>query len=130
MSGNFIVDEPIKVNGVSSNLTVSSTTKHSLSDIKSIFQSHNNQKFNADTVLDRKLRIAEQGTEFKIAVSGSNATVTTGGNVFKRVKVDDIISYQVTGLTDPTFNRVTAVDPAGANITMIATSIDLSLIHI
>ena len=114
------------MNGVSSNLTVTSTTKHSLSDIKSIFQNHNNQKFNADTVLDRKLRIAEQGTEFKIAVSGSNATVTTGGNVFKRVKVDDIISYQVTNLTDPTFNRVTAVDPAGANITMVATAVDLA----
>ena len=55
------------------------------------------------------------------------ATVTTGGNVFKNnVKVGDIIRYQVSGDTDLTFNRVTAVDPAGANITMQATAVDLS----
>ena len=127
VSGKFVVDEPIKVNGVPNNLTITSIVKHALRDIKSIFQNHNNQKFNADVVLSQAIKIAESGTEFKIAVSGSNATVTTGGNVFKNnVKVGDIIRYQVSGDTDLTFNRVTAVDPAGANITMEATAVDLS----
>ena len=127
VSGKFVVDEPIQVNGVPNNLTITSIVKHALRDIKSIFQDHDSQKFNADVVLSQALRIAESGTEFKITVSGSNATVTTGGNVFKNnVKVGDIIRYQVSGDTDLTFNRVTAVDPAGANITMVATAVDLS----
>ena len=123
VAGKFIVDEPIKVNGVSSNLTITSNTKHSLNDIRSIFQNHNNQKFNADTVLSKIITLSESGTEFKIA---SNGVVTTGGNVFKNVKVDDIVSYQAPDDTDPTFNRVSAVDAAGANITLVATAIDLS----
>ena len=126
VSGTFVIDEPIKVNSVSSNLTISSVEKHTLNDIKSIFQNHNNQKFNADTVLSKKVQLGDAGTEFKIDDSGSNATITTGGTVFKNVKVNDIVSYQVTGNTDPTFNRVTAVDPAGANITVTETAVDLS----
>ena len=124
VSGKFLVDEPIKVNGVVSNLTISSVVTHGLRDIKSIFQNHNNQKFNADAVLSVKGRLAEPGTEFKIA---SNGVVTTGGTVFKNnVKVGDIISYQVSGDTDPTFNRVNAVANDGSSITLEATSTDLT----
>ena len=69
VSGKFVVDEPIKVNGVPNNLTITSITTNALRDIKSIFQNHNSQKFNADVVLSQAIKIAESDSAFGVEAS-------------------------------------------------------------
>jgi len=123
-SGTFIVDEPIKVNGVVDSKTITAVTEHSMDDVKSIFQDVGDNEFNADTVLSREGSPAPAGTEYSITTGG---TVSVGGNRFKSgVKIDDIVKYQKAGESDPTYNRVTAVAPSGATITIAALAVDVS----
>ncbi|BCV07911.1 MAG: hypothetical protein CM15mL3_1320 [Kanaloavirus sp.] len=111
-SGTFIVDEPIKVNGVNDTKTITAVTEFSIDDVKSIFQDVGDNEFNADTVLSREGSPAPAGTEYTITTGG---TCTVAGSRFSRgIKVNDIVKYQKSGETDPTFNRVSAVN---ANIT-------------
>ena len=120
-SGTFIVDEPIKVNGVNDTKTITAVTENSIDDVKSIFQDVGDNEFNADTVLSREGSPAPAGTEFSITTGG---TCTVAGNRFTRgIKLQDIVKYQKSGETDPTFNRVSAISANGSQIT-------LSLIHI
>ena len=123
-SGTFIVDEPIKVNGISDNRTITAVTEFSIDDVKSIFQDVGDNEFNADTVLSREGSPAPAGTEFTITSGG---TVTVGGSRFTRgIKVNDIVKYQKSGETDPTFNRVSAVNANGSQITVVALGTDVT----
>ena len=123
-SGTFIVDEPIKVNGVVDSKTITAITEFSMDDVKSIFQDVGDNEFNADTVLSREGSPAPAGTEYSITTGG---TVSVGGNRFKSgVKIDDIVKYQKAGESDPTYNRVTTVAPSGATITIAALAVDVT----
>ena len=123
-SGTFIVDEPIKVNGVVNSLTVTELTEFSIDDVKSIFQDVGDNEFNADTILSREASPAPAGTEYSITTGG---TVSVGGSRFKSgVKVGDVVKYQKAGESDPTYNRVSAVAPTGATITIVASAVDVT----
>jgi len=123
-SGTFIVDEPIKVNGVNDTKTITAVTEFSIDDVKSIFQDVGDNEFNADTVLSREGSPAPAGTEYSITTGG---TVTVAGSRFSRgIKVNDIVKYQKSGETDPTFNRVTAVNANGSQITVVASAVDVT----
>ncbi len=123
-SGTFIVDEPIKVNGVADTKTITAVTEHSIDDVKSIFQDVGDNEFNADTLLSREASPAPAGTEYSITTGG---TVSVGGNRFKSgVKIGDIVKYQKAGESDPTYNRVTAIASSGATITIAALAADVS----
>ena len=122
-SGTFIVDEPIKVNGVADSKTITAVTEHSMDDVKSIWQDSGDNEFNADTVLSREGSPAPAGTEYSITTGG---TVSVGGNRFKSgIKIGDIVKYQKAGESDPTYNRVTAVAASGATITVAAMAVDV-----
>ena len=122
--GNFIVDEPIRVNGVDDSKTITAVTEFSIDDVKSIYQQVSGSTFNADTVLSREGSPAPAGTEYTITTGG---TCTVAGNRFTRgIKVGDIVKYQKSGETDPTFNRVSAVNPNGAQITLVALGADVA----
>ena len=123
-SGTFIVDEPIKVNGVVDSKTITAVTEHSIDDVKSLFQDVGDNEFNADTVLSREGSPAPAGTEYSITTGG---TVSVGGNRFKSgVKIGDIVKYQKAGESDPTYNRVTEVAASGATITVAALAVDVT----
>ena len=65
-----------------------------------------------------------QATEYTITTGG---TCTVAGNRFTRgIKVGDIVKYQKSGETDPTFNRVSAVNPNGAQITLAPLGADVA----
>ena len=68
-SGTFIVDEPIKVNGVNDTKTITTVTEFSIDDVKSIFQDVGDNEFNADTVLSREGSPAPAGTEYSITTT-------------------------------------------------------------
>jgi hypothetical protein len=123
-SGNFIVDEPIKVNGVNDTKTVLTVTEFSIDDVKSIYQQVSGSTFNADTVLSREGSPAPAGTEYSITTGG---TCTVAGNRFSRgIKINDIVKYQKSGETDPTFNRVSAINVNGSQITLVALGTDVA----
>ena len=81
-SGNFIVDEPIKVNGVNDTKTIVTVTESSLDDIKSIYQQVSGSTFNADAVLSREGSPAPAGTEYTNTTGG---TCTVAGNRFTSI---------------------------------------------
>ena len=123
-SGNFIVDEPIRVNGVDDSKTITTVTEFSIDDVKSIYQQVSGFTFNADTVLSREGSPAPAGTEFSITTGG---TCTVAGNRFTRgIKLQDIVKYQKSGETDPTFNRVSAINANGSQITLVALGVDIA----
>ena len=128
-NGTFITNEAIIVNGVKSNQTIATVTEYSFDDVKSVYQSYTldstTYKFNADTDLSRFLFPAPRGTEFTI--NHTNGVVSVGGQRFSSgVKIGDIVRYQKTGESDPTYNRVTAVASTGATITIAALAADVT----
>ena len=121
-SGTFIDGEQLRINGTTEvSRSVQSTIVYGVEDIKSVYQdtsafSGYNADFAADTVLQRS---AVKG--FGVA---DTVTVTTGGNVtspgktFTGVKIGSILRYQIPGVSDETFNRVTAVASDGTSMTV------------
>ena len=109
-SGTFITDEPIRVNGIDDTKTVVTVTEFSIDDVKSIRQQVGSSIFNADTVLSREGSPAPAGTEYTVTTGGK--VIVAGAKFSRGIKVNDIIKYQKSGETDPTFNRVTNLDSA------------------
>ena len=117
-NGRFIVDEPIKINGIDDSRVVTSVREYSFDDVKSIHQSVGINTFNADTVLSNRFSIAPAGTNFTVATSG---VVNVPGNRFSvGIKTGDIVSYNITGFSTATFNRVSALSSDGSTITLAA----------
>ena len=128
-NGTFLKSESIKVNGVKSNQTIITTTEYSFDDVKSIYQAYTldstNYRFNADTDLSRFVYPAPKGTDYTI--NHTNGVVSVGGQRFSTgVKVGDIVRYQKSGESDPTYNRVTAVASTGDTITIAALAADVA----
>lgn len=114
VSGRFLENEPITINGVDDGRLINSVTDYSINDVKSIYSS---QGFNADLVLDKRSYIAKPGTTFKI----QNGVVSAGiENTFLNiVNVGDIVSYASTNFTgDTIYNRVTSIGAAGTSFTI------------
>ena len=123
-SGRFILDEPIIVNGVNDTKTITLITEYSIDDVKSIYQAAiGGFTFNADTLLSKEGSPAPAGTEYTITTGGK---VIVAGNKFASgVRKNDIIKYQKTGETDPTFNRVTDID-SSSQLSIAALGTDVS----
>jgi hypothetical protein len=125
VSGRFIENEPIRVNGIDDSRIINSVTDYSIGDIKSIYSQTGISTFNADLVLSRRSYISSPGTTFNItASSGGISTVSAGldKNFINLIKDGDIISYSSVG-SDPVFNEVTAVSAGGTffNIKAVTT---------
>ena len=117
-NGQFIVDEPIIINGIEDTRVVTSVREYSFDDIKSIHQTVGINTFNADLVLSNRFSLAPAGTNFTIGVAG---IVTAPGNRFSvGIKTGDIVTYNRSGLSDPTFNRVGALSADGSTITLVS----------
>ena len=115
VSGKFIVDEAIIINGVQDGRIISAVTDFDVSDVKSVRSTAGSRTFAADVVLETKKNFA--GRSFTITNGGAVTSGTTGW--VKNFKVGDVISYKG-GNTDPQFNVVSAVSPTGNNITVVA----------
>jgi len=117
-SGQFLKDEPIIINGIEDSRVVTSVREYSFDDIKSVHQSVGINTFNADFTLSNRYSLAPSGTNFTISGAG---VVTVPGNRFATgIKTGDIVTYNRTGLSDPTFNRVSALSSDGSTITLAA----------
>ena len=120
VSGSFIENEQIKINGLDVSRTITSVKDYSLSDIHQIQA----PGFTADPILSRSLFVAEPGTQFTITSGGSGiSTVTTSNqNFYVGIKVGDIVSYTKQGESVPTYNKVSVVSGSSKSLTIVETT--------
>jgi hypothetical protein len=114
VSGSFLENEQIIVNGIDNSRLINFVKDYTVSDIKSIYSSLG---FNADVVLNRRSYIAKPGTLFNI----TDGVVSAGlENTFLNIiKPGDIVSYASTTFTgDPIYNKVISVGSGGTNFTI------------
>ena len=118
VSGTFIPNEQIKINGEDDSRTIQDVRDYSMNDVKQLYSS--SASFTADVVLNRGISIAPQGDEFSITSGGviksPNQTFNVG------IKTGDILAYAQEGDTVPTFNKVTAVSASAKTVTVSATT--------
>ncbi len=120
-SGTFSEGEIILINGLEVNpRTIRSIQTYSTEDIRSIYQSTSTsgytRAFLADTILDK---VTAKGFSVGDNITiESTGTVTGSGKVFSGIKTDSIIRYQIPGLNDETYNRVSSISPDGLTMTL------------
>jgi hypothetical protein len=122
VSGAFIENEQIEIDGIDDGRLISTITNYEIEDVKSVYSKIGISTFNADIDLSNRISIAPLGTQFRISgLSGGISTVTTGTlNTFVNVlKSGDIITYANPNLTgDPIYNKVVSVSAAGTSFTI------------
>ena len=117
-SGTFIVDEPLLLNGIQENVTVTSVREYGLGDIKSIHQNVGVNTFTADLELTSRFNLAPSGTNFTVGTAG---IVTAPGTRFAvGINTGDIVTYNISGFSTATFNRVSSVSADGSTLTLAA----------
>jgi hypothetical protein len=117
VSGKFLENEPITINGIDNSRLINYVKDYSLSDIKSIYSSIGISTFNADVILSSKSYLSKPGTTFKI----QNGVVSVGNETtfLNIIKPGDIISYASTSFSgDPIYNRVVSVNNDGLTFTV------------
>ena len=124
-SGTFIVGEQLLINESKEiSRSITSLTTHTIEDVKSIYQdstalnSELKRDFIADTILERKLPTGF-GIADTVQISTAGA-MTCPGKFFNNIKVGDIVRYQIAGTSDETFNRVSAINSAKTQVTLVA----------
>ena len=116
VSGKFLQDEQIIINGELNGRVISSISDFDLSDVKSVRSDAAGRTFAADVVLETKKDLT--GRSFSIT-SGGVVTSGTPGWV-SNFKIGDVIAYKRGGQTDVTFNVVSAVSAVNNNVTVVA----------
>lgn len=122
VSGQFLENERIVINGIENNRLINSVTDYSLADVKSVYSKIGISTFNADTCLTNKISILSPGTTFNISTSvGGISTVSAGlnFNFINKIKAGDIISYQNSNTNlEPIYNVVNSVSSNGSSFTI------------
>lgn len=124
VSGTFLNNEQIIINGIDDGRLINSVRDYSVSDINSIYSQIGISTFNADLVLNKKSYISTPGTQFNItAASGGISTVSSGlgTNFVNKIVSGDIISYSNPSLGgNIVYNKVETVSAGGTNFTISA----------
>ena len=126
VTGQFQLNEPLIINGITEGNSVVEIRDFNFEDIKSV---HNDggvtgsgtTQFTANTVLNRTKKIAKEGSEFEITIGvGDTSRIRTPSIVDFRpiIKVGDIVSYGILGKDAPTFNQVTDIGAGGTSFTV------------
>ena len=116
VSGQFIRDEQIIINGQTNGRTLTNVVEYDLSNVKSVRSTAAGRTFAADVVLDVKRNFA--GKSFSITSGGAVTSATSGW--VKHFQVGDIIQYKRSGISDVTYNQVSAISETNSTITVVA----------
>ena len=105
VTGLFQINEPLIINGVDSGNNILTTVDNSFEDVKSVSHSSG---FTANTVLDRKKKVFNEGVQFGIT-GGDTLASASIADFRSQLKIGDVVSYGSTSSGDPNFNTVTDV---------------------
>ena len=126
VSGKFVKNESILINGISNGRTITKVDTFGFDDVASIESAVGVSTFSADVVLDKgeKLTNIVSGN-FQLNYVSGNATSTTGTitaagkNFAGIITTNNIVSYTIPGETVPRFNRITGVNVEGSEINIV-----------
>ena len=126
VNGTFQINEPLIINGIDSGNNVTDIVDNDIESIKAVHSTtgkiggvgSGNTTFAANTVLDRKKQVFNDGTEIRI--NGSTLDSPQIADFRSQLKVGNIITYGKDGDDIPTFNRVTAVTQNNATLATVA----------
>ena len=124
VSGTFLTNEPITINGIDNGRLINSIVDYSIGDVKSVYSKIGVSTFNADLILDNAFYIAPTGTQFNITgSSGGISTVSSGlgTNFVNKISSGDLITYSNPTLGgNVVYNKVETVSAGGTNFTISA----------
>ena len=119
VSGKFIKDESIIVNGVQNGRVIIKVDNFGFNDVKSLKSAVGVSTFEADVVLDDAIKLTNIiSGNFRLSnTSGNTGIITASGKNFAGIITsNNIVSYTVPGETLPRFNRITGVSTDGDEI--------------
>lgn len=113
VTGNFIKNDTLIVNGVTSSVSVGTFTNYSIEDVKSV----SDGTFRADTVLSKETVLTGP---FTLSVSNGIGTITAnnGASFASNIKTSDIITYSQIGFTSAIYARVTGINTTKSSVTL------------
>ena len=119
VTGSFIKNEEISVNGIPSGIMVEDVHSYNIRDVLSVWQNSSSSEF-PGFIQDFSANIALNEFPFpnginQVRIDGT--TLTAGSNIITGIQTGNIIKYQ-TDANVPNYNRVTAVSAAGTSITV------------
>jgi hypothetical protein len=123
VTGVFVKDEPISINGEEITRTVQEFRDYSLDDVCQI-TSLNGTSFTADTVLSPSFQLSPTGSTYTISANnGGFSDITNASSTFGvGIKTGDIVAYVKPGETLPTYNRVSSINQTGKTVTVQSTT--------
>ena len=125
-SGTFIQGEQILINeSLEVSRSIQTVTVYGIEDVKSVYQNSDGGSlgldvdFIGDTVLQKKTP-KNFGVSDTVQIT-TGGVVTCPGKEFSSIKVGSIIRYQIPGVSDETFNRVTAIGTNDMTVVAVET---------
>ena len=121
VSGTFVVNESLVINGISStSSTIGTITDYTINDVKAI---SDQDAFTADTLLDNVTTLTgpfNVETYHADPAVGGIATVSrvNGSGFGSKLKLDDVVSYQPVGFTSAVYARVIDFNSTRSNFTI------------
>jgi len=119
VSGKFIKDESILINGVQNGRVITKVDNFGFNDVKSVKSAVGVSTFEADIVLDDGTKLTNLiSGNFRLSNTAGNTGIITssGSNFAGIITSNNIVSYSVPGETIPRFNRITGVSTNGTEI--------------
>ena len=131
VSGKFIKDESILINGVQNGRVITKVDSFGFNDVKSVKSAVGVSTFEADVVLDDATKLTNLiSGNLRLTNTGGNSGIITasGKNFVGLITANNIVSYSIPGNKFPQFNRVTGVSTDGTsiNVTGIGTVSDIA----
>ena len=121
VSGTFVVNETLSINGISSaSASIGTIRDYTINDVKAI---SDQDAFSADTLLDNVSTLEgpfNVETYHADPAVGGIATVSrvNGAGFGNGVKIDDVVSYQPVGFTSAVFARIIEFNSTRSNFTV------------
>lgn len=125
VSGNFIKNESLIINGIENNRIIKSIIDYGINDVYQI-TSYDiaPATFTADLVLARKINLSNNQSPYTITANnlGISTITSSNSNFYTNIKAGDIISYTKSGEILPTYNIIKSVDSSLSVATISSTT--------
>jgi hypothetical protein len=121
VSGNFIKNESLIINGIENNRIIKSVTDYGINDVYQITSYDKSPAtFTADLVLARRLNLSDNESSYTITASslGISTITSANSNFYTNIKIGDIIAYSKPGDILPTYNIIKSVNSSLSSATI------------